>query len=67
MNTVERGIPGIRCPLCGEEDTLAVRIHDALVVCLSDNQCEINADMLRTQINGMTDLLKVVEALPQKG
>jgi hypothetical protein len=59
----ERGIPGLRCFLCGEEDSLSVRVCDGVVVC-SANECEINTDMLSEHIGGMQTLLAFVKHLP---
>lgn len=61
--TAPRGLVGVRCPLCGEEDTLRLRLHDATYEC-SENECEVTAEELRSQIANYQGLLLLLEALP---
>ncbi len=63
---VERGIPGLLCPKCGDEDSLSVRVHDGVICCSGDNECEITTEELTTQINGLTALLEFSCKLPTK-
>jgi hypothetical protein len=58
-----RGFPGLRCPLCGEEDTLRIDVETLALSC-GANDCEIEADEVRSLIALWQKLLLWLETAP---
>lgn len=60
---VNRGIEGLRCPGCGETDSLRLCLDNGTLVC-AENECELQADDIREQVAKLQAVLRVIEALP---
>lgn len=58
-------VAGVRCPECGEADTLAIRCHDAAIVC-GEKKCEaeFTAAEIREHAGALLRLAKWAECCP---
>lgn len=62
-----RGIPGLWCPECHQQDCVRIRVHDASLYCV---ECEVNLDAeetlreMREQAEMWTRLVGWLEAAP---
>jgi hypothetical protein len=61
-----RGFPGLRCLLCGEEDTLRLDLENLSLSC-GANDCEIEPAEVRSLIALWQKLLAWLETAPPAG
>lgn len=60
---VNRGFPGLRCPCCGETDSLSVDLDNLYIRC-RENECEVSMDEVRELIAQWQRVLAWLEMAP---